>query len=46
MSINHYERLKARLELFEKLSVAQAQSVKGEKGITNNCIMKKFRRIK
>ena len=35
MSIEHYERLKAHVDLFEKLSVAQAQSASGKKGITH-----------
>ena len=43
MSIQHYERLKARVELFEKLAVAQAQSAAGEKGFTHTQVMKKFR---
>jgi PHD/YefM family antitoxin component YafN of YafNO toxin-antitoxin module len=33
MSMQHYERMKAELDLFEKLSVAQSQSAAGEKGI-------------
>ena len=33
MSMEHYERLKAQLDLFEKLSVAQSQSAAGAKGI-------------
>ncbi len=44
MSINHYERLQAKLELFEQLSVAQAQSAAGEKGITHAQVMKKIRK--
>ena len=32
MSIEHYERLNARVELFGKLAVAQAQAATGEKG--------------
>jgi len=43
MSIKHYERLKARVELFEKLAVAQAQSAAGEKGFTHTQVMKKLR---
>jgi prevent-host-death family protein len=43
MSIEHYERLKARVELFGKLSVAQAQAAAGEKGFTHSQVMKKLR---
>ncbi len=43
MSIEHYERLKARVELFEKLSAAQAQVAAGEKGVTHAQVMKKLR---
>jgi len=43
MSIKHYERLKARVELFEKLAVAQAQSAAGEKGFTHTQVIKKLR---
>jgi len=32
MSIGHYERLKARIDLFEKLSVAQAEEASGKNG--------------
>ena len=34
MSIEHYEKLNARIELFEKLSVAQSQSVAGGANVT------------
>jgi prevent-host-death family protein len=44
MSIDHYERLKAQVELFEKLSVAQAQSNAGLKGITHSQMMSKLRK--
>jgi len=44
MSIDHYERLKARADLFEKLEVAQAQSASGEKGITHKQMMTRLRR--
>ena len=44
MSIDHYERLKAQVELFEKLGVAQAQSAAGNKGITHKQMMTKLRR--
>ena len=43
MSIEHYERLKTRSELFEKLSVAQAQAAAGEKGLTHSQVVKKLR---
>lgn len=43
MSIAHYERLKARIELFEKLAVAQAQAASGEKGLTHTQVIKKLR---
>ena len=39
MSMDHYEKLKAELDLFEKLAVAQAQSAAGEKGITHSQMM-------
>jgi prevent-host-death family protein len=44
MSIDHYERLKAQVDLFEKLSVAQAQSAAGRRGITHRQMMTKLRR--
>ena len=43
MSIDHYERLKAQVELFEKLGVAQSQSRAGKKGITHKRMMAKLR---
>lgn len=43
MSIKHYERLKARVELFEKLAAAQTQAAAGEKGLTHTQVMKKLR---
>ncbi|MFH0990057.1 MAG: type II toxin-antitoxin system prevent-host-death family antitoxin [bacterium] len=43
MSIDHYERLKAQIELFEKLGVAQTQSVAVKKGITHKEMMSKLR---
>jgi len=43
MSIDHYERLKAQVELFEKLGIAQAQSAAGRKGITHKQMMTKLR---
>ena len=44
VSIDHYERLIAQVDLFEKLAVAQAQSASGKKGITHAQMMKKLRR--
>lgn len=43
MSINHYERLRAQVDLFEKLGVAQAQFAAGKKGITHRKMMAKLR---
>jgi prevent-host-death family protein len=43
MSMEHYERLQARMELFEKLTVAQAQSASDAKGFTHTQVMKKLR---
>ena len=44
MTIDHYERLKAQADLFEKLGTAQAQSTAGKKGITHKQMMTKLRR--
>ena len=44
MSIDHYERLKAQVDLFEKLAVAQAQSASGKRGIIHAQMTKKLRR--
>jgi prevent-host-death family protein len=44
MSIDHYEQLKAQVDLFEKLGVAQAQSAAGKKGITHKQMIAKLRR--
>lgn len=43
MSIDHYERLKAQVDLFEKLGIAQTQSSSGKKGITHKQMMAKLR---
>jgi len=43
MSIEHDERLKARVELFGKLAVAQAQAAAGEKGVSHTQMMKILR---
>ena len=44
MTIDHYERLKAQAELFEKLGVAQAQAAAGKKGIPHSQMIAKLRR--
>ena len=44
MTIHHYERLKAQVDLFEKLGAAQAKSIAGKKGITHRQMMTKLRR--
>ena len=44
MTIDHYERLKAQADLFEKLGVAQAQVAAGKKGITHSQMIAKLRR--
>jgi len=43
MSIEHYEKLNAKIDLFEKLAMAQSQSAAGEKGITHSQMMQKLR---
>ena len=43
MSISHYERLKAQVDLFEKLGVAQVQSAAWKKGLTHRQMMTKLR---
>ena len=43
MSIDHYERLKAQVDLFEKLGIAQTQSASGKKGITHKQMITKLR---
>ena len=44
MSINHYERLRAQVDLFDKLGVAESQAAAGKKGITHKQMMAKLRR--
>ena len=44
MSISHYERLKAQVDLFDRLGVAQAQSAAGKKGLTHRQMIAKLRR--
>ena len=43
MSIDHYEKLKAKAELIEKLSIAQAQAAAGEKGLTHSQMIRKLK---
>ena len=43
MSIEHFEKLNAKIELFEKLAVAQSQVTSGRKGITHAQMMQKLR---
>jgi len=43
MTIKHYEHLKATVDLFGKLGVAQSQSASGKKGITHKQMMSKLR---
>ncbi|MDI6803842.1 MAG: type II toxin-antitoxin system prevent-host-death family antitoxin [Bacteroidota bacterium] len=43
MSIDHYERLKAQVDIFEKLGIAQTQSASGKKGITHKQMIAKLR---
>lgn len=44
MSIDHYDQMKLRLELFSKLSAAQSQKTAGDKGRTLNQVMKDLRK--
>ncbi len=44
MSIAYFEQMKAQIDLFEKLGVAQSQSGGGRKGITHTQMIKKLRR--
>jgi prevent-host-death family protein len=43
MSIEHFEKLNAKIDLFEKLAVAQSQAASGEKGLTHAQMMQKLR---
>ena len=43
MTIKHYEHLKATVDLFGKLGVAQSQSASGKRGITHKQMMSKLR---
>ena len=44
MTIEHYERLKSRLDLFEKLGVAQSQAAAGKKGVTHRKMIAELRK--
>jgi prevent-host-death family protein len=44
MTIEHYERLKAQSDLFEKLGTAQAQSAAGTGSITHAQMMSALRK--
>lgn len=43
MSEAHYERLRSSLELYQKLSEAEALDAAGEKGISHQEMMKRLR---
>ncbi|MCX6138636.1 MAG: type II toxin-antitoxin system prevent-host-death family antitoxin [Ignavibacteriales bacterium] len=43
MSINHYERISARLDLYEKLDESLNQLATGEKGFTHKQVVSKLR---
>lgn len=43
MSMLVYQRLKAEVDLFEKLAVAEAQAASGQKGITHGQMIKKLK---
>ncbi len=44
MTIAHYERLRAQVDLFDKFRVAESQAGRGEKGITHKQMMTRLRR--
>jgi prevent-host-death family protein len=44
MTIDHYERLKVQVDLFEKLGVAQAQAAAGKRGVSHKQMMTRLRR--
>jgi prevent-host-death family protein len=44
MSIDHYERMKAQIDLFEKLGIAQTQAAAGNKGIPHKAMVSKLRK--
>ena len=43
MSQAHYDRLQAQLELYRKLDEAEAQAIKGAKGIGHHEMMRRLR---
>lgn len=43
MTIEHYEQLNAKVDLFGKLGVAQTQAAEGKKGITHKQMMSRLR---
>ena len=43
MSQAHYDRLQARLELYEKLETAESQAARGEKGIGHREMFRRLR---
>ncbi|HMN24412.1 MAG: type II toxin-antitoxin system Phd/YefM family antitoxin [Ignavibacteriaceae bacterium] len=43
MTIEHYEQLNAKVDLFGKLGAAQAQAAEGKKGITHKQMMSRLR---
>ena len=44
MSISHYSNLQLKLELFNKLAVAQSQRAAGDKGRSLSSVMKDLRK--
>lgn len=44
MSMTHYSNMQLKLDLFSKLSVAQNQKAKGDKGRTLNKVMTNIRK--
>jgi prevent-host-death family protein len=43
MSIEHYEKLKAKTELFEKLALAQVQAAQSKKRFTHKQVITKLK---
>ncbi len=43
MSLDHYGRLKAQIELIDKLNVAELQAARGETGITHAKMIKRLK---
>jgi prevent-host-death family protein len=44
MSQKHYEKMQAKIDLFEKLAVAQAQAASGETRLRHDQVMNKLRK--